>query len=121
MPAWTAVYSWIGKDAVLSERIAQAREAGQDAMAEKAYAEMYEEPERILTEGGGKIDPGYVQLVKARAEITLKLLAKWNPKKFGERTIVAGDAENPLKVEAALEADNLLQAILTNAELKRQQ
>jgi hypothetical protein len=121
MPAWTAVYSWIGKDAVLSERIAQAREAGQDAMAEKAYAEMYEEPERILTEGGGKIDPGYVQLVKARAEITLKLLAKWNPKKFGERTIVAGDAENPLKVEAALEAYNLLQAILTNAELKRQQ
>jgi hypothetical protein len=115
MPAWTAVYSWMSRDATLSERIAQAREA----MAEKAYAEMYDEPERMLTEGGGRIDPGYVQLVKARAEITLKLLAKWNPKRYGDRIAVAGDAESPIKVEAEIKADKLLEALVTNAELRK--
>lgn len=99
-PAWRTVYDWMYRDEVLSASIARAREVGQDAMAERAYVEMYQEPERILSEGGGKIDPGYVQLVKARAEITLKLLAKWNPKRYGDRVQLAGDAENPLKVEA---------------------
>jgi hypothetical protein len=119
MPSWVSVYSWMSLDATLSERIAQAREAGQDAMAEKAYAEMYDEPERMLTEGGGRIDPGYVQLVKARAEITLKLLAKWNPKRYGDRIAVAGDAESPIKVEAEIKADKLLEALVTNAELRK--
>lgn len=119
MPTWSAVYQWMDKNEALSAAIAHAREAGQDAMAERAYAEMYEEPERILSEGGSRIDSGYVQLVKARAEITLKMLAKWNPKRYGDRVQVAGDAENPLKVEATLEADKLLQALLTNAELKK--
>ena len=127
-PAWQTIYDWMYRDDELGERgvglsgaIARARETGQDAMAEKAYAEMYQEPERILSEGGGRIDPGYVQLVKARAEITLKMLAKWNPKRYGDRVALAGDAENPLKIEASVEADKLMQALLQNAELKKQQ
>lgn len=120
MPSWMAVYQWMDKDQELSIAIAHAREAGQDAMAERAYAEMYEEPERILSEGGNRIDSGYVQLVKARAEITLKMLAKWNPKRYGDRVAIAGDAANPLKIEAEIEAGKLLEAILTNAELKKQ-
>lgn len=108
-PAWQTVYDWMYRDDALGDAgvglsrvIARAREVGQDAMAERAYVEMYQEPERILSEGGGKIDPGYVQLVKARAEITLKLLAKWNPKRYGDRVALAGDAESPLKIEADL-------------------
>jgi hypothetical protein len=46
------------------------------------------------------VDSGYVQWQKAKAEIALKLLAKWNPKRYGDRVQLAGDAENPLKVEA---------------------
>jgi len=120
MPAWTAVYSWMAQDASLSEHIARAREVGQDAMAEKAYAEMYDEPERILSEGGGRIDPGYVQLLKARAEITLKLLAKWNPKRYGDRVTMAGDADNPIRLEAETQADKMFSALLLNLELTRQ-
>jgi hypothetical protein len=117
MPTWAAVYQWMDRDEELSLAIARAREAGQDAMAERAYVEMYDEPERILTEGGGKIDPGYVQLVKARAEITLKMLAKWNPKRYGDRVALAGDAENPLQIKADL---TVLDALITNIETKRQ-
>lgn len=119
MPNWSVVYDWMARDETLSQHIACAREQGQDAMAERAYAEMYDEPERILSEGGSRIDSGYVQLVKARAEITLKMLAKWNPKKYGDRVQLAGDADSPIKVEATLEADKLFQALLTNAELKK--
>ena len=116
-PAWRTVYDWMYRDEVLSASIARAREVGQDAMAERAYVEMYQEPERILSEGGGKIDPGYVQLVKARAEITLKLLAKWNPKRYGDRVTMAGDAESPLKVEADI---TIFDALIQNLEAKRQ-
>lgn len=117
MPSWVAVYQWMDKNEDLALAIARAREAGQDAMAERAYVEMYDEPERILSEGGGKIDPGYVQLVKARAEITLKMLAKWNPKRYGDRVQVAGDAENPLAVKADVQ---IFDAIIENLEAKRQ-
>ena len=117
MPPWRNVYFWMERDEELAAHIARAREIGQEAMAEKAYEEMYDEPERILSEGGGKIDPGYVQLVKARAEITLKLLAKWNPKRYGDRVAVTG-AENapPIQVESKL----LFDAVLQNLESKRQ-
>ena len=126
-PEWRTVYDWMYRDdalgsagAGLSAAIARAREVGQDAMAERAYLEMYQEPERILTEGGGKIDPGYVQLVKARAEITLKLLAKWNPKRYGDRVQLAGDADNPVRTETTIQAGELFNSILTNLELKKQ-
>jgi hypothetical protein len=35
---------------------------------------------------------------KLQIETRLKLLAKWNPKKYGDRQILAGDADNPLTV-----------------------
>lgn len=128
-PAWQTVYDWMyrddkevaaGRGVGLSGAIAKAREVGQDAMAERAYQDMYSEPERIMSEGGARIDPGYVQLVKARAEITLKLLAKWNPKRYGDRVQLAGDAENPIKIDAASQADQMMAALLQNIELKRQ-
>ena len=120
MPAWQKVYEWMDKDPDLSGAIARAREAGQDAMAEKAYLEMYQEPERILSEGGNRIDSGYVQLVKARAAITLKLLAKWNPKRYGDRVELAGDKDNPLHINAQIETKTLFNSLLQTLEGKKQ-
>ncbi|NBW20440.1 MAG: hypothetical protein EBR82_71975, partial [Caulobacteraceae bacterium] len=98
----------------LSAAIARAREIGQDAIAEEIYREMMLEPER---EERGRIDPGYVQLIKARADIKLKLLAKWNPKKFGDRVTMTGDAENPMRLQADV---SIFDAMLKNLEAKRQ-
>lgn len=126
MPAWQKIYEWMQRDDALGEggaglsgAIARARETGQDAIAEEIWLDMKREPERILSEGGGRVDAGYVQWQKAKAEIGLKLLAKWNPKRYGDRVQLAGDAESPIKVEAELQADKLLQALITNAELKK--
>ena len=124
MPAWQTVYDWMYRDDALGEKgtglsraIARAREIGQEAIAEQIWVDMYADPERILSEGGGRIDSGYVQLIKARAEIGLKLLAKWNPKRYGDRVQVAGDAENPLAVKADVQ---IFDAIIQNLEAKRQ-
>lgn len=123
-PEWRTVYDWMYRDdaagengAGLSAAIARAREVGQDAIAEQIWLDMNMPPERILSEGGGRVDSGYVQWQKAKAEIGLKLLAKWNPKRYGDRVQLAGDAENPLKVEADV---TIFDALIQNIEAKRQ-
>lgn len=115
MPAWQKIYEWMQKDDELSGAIARAREVGQDAIAEDILQEINQEPERILSEGGGRIDAGYVQLIKARADIKLKLLAKWNPKRYGDSVKLSGDAENPLDL-----GNTMFGALLKNVELKLQ-
>lgn len=127
MPSWVAIYDWMAKDdglgdkgAGLSLAIARAREVGQDAIAEQIWLDMHTEPERILSEGGSRIDSGYVQLIKARADIGLKLLAKWNPKRYGDRVELAGDKDNPLQINAQIETKSLFNTILTNLESKKQ-
>lgn len=116
MPEWRTIYHWMERDSELTAAIARARELGQDAIAEDILREIQDEPERILSEGGGRIDSGYVQLIRARADIKLKLLAKWNPKKYGDRTTLAGDAENPVVVQS--DTTEELKEILKNIELK---
>jgi hypothetical protein len=121
-PQWRTVYDWMYRDdalgeggAGLSAAIARAREVGQEAIAEQIWLDMQQEPERILSEGGGRVDSGYVQLMKARADIGLKLLAKWNPKRYGDRVQLAGDVEAPLKVDVSL-----FDTLLTTLETRRQ-
>jgi hypothetical protein len=69
------VYRWIDQDEDLSLRIARAREDGYDELADKAM--------RIA------FDPcrDQVEVTQRRLQIDtiLKLLAKWNPKKYGDR------------------------------------
>jgi hypothetical protein len=115
MPAWQKIYEWMQKDESLSGAIARAREVGQDAIAEDILREMDQKPERILSKGGGRIDSGYVQLIKARADVKLKLLAKWNPKRYGDNIKLSGDPENPLQMGTAM-----LDAFVQKLELKAQ-
>jgi hypothetical protein len=102
----------------LSGAIARAREVGQDAIAEQIWVEINQEPERILSEGGGRIDPGYVQWQKAKAEIGLKLLAKWNPKRYGDKIAVGGDPGNPVQTQVDV---SLFDTLLTTLEARRQE
>lgn len=85
MPAWTTVYSWLNANPDFAERYARARDTGHDAIAEDTIAMVDEKPERTDTQFGDKVDPGYVQWQKNRVEQRLKLLAKWNPKRYGDR------------------------------------
>lgn len=119
-PVWQKIYEWMERDAALSGAIARAREVGQDAIAEEIYALVEKEPERILSEGGGRVDAGYVQWVRVQADIKLKLLAKWNPKRYGDRVQLSGDKENPLQIDATVQAKTMFDSLLQNLELRKQ-
>ena len=121
MPPWQTVYSWMERDASLVEAIARAREIGYDALAEECL-KIADDGTNDYVEGerGPQLNSEHIQRSKLRIETRLKLLAKWNPKKYGERVQVAGDADSPVKVEAEVQADKLLQAILANAQMTRQ-
>lgn len=124
-PAWQTVYDWMYRDDALGEEgvglsgaIARAREVGQDAIAEQIWVDINAEPERILSEGGGRIDPGYVQWQKAKAEIGLKLLAKWNPKRYGDKIALGGDPGNPVQTQVDI---SLFDTLLMSLEARRQE
>lgn len=82
-PAWQTVYEWVRKDKDFAERFAHARDAGTDAIAEDTIAMIDEPPAQ--TADGSRIDPAFVQWRRIQVEQRLKLLAKWNPKKYGDK------------------------------------
>ena len=121
MPHWTNVYEWLSRDEGLSVRVAHAREIGYDAIAEESLAITDNEPLAVFDEAGNKrYDPGSISWNKNRAEHRLKLLACWNPKKYGTKVALGGDPGNPIQVEAQIESNTYLATIMKNAELKRQ-
>ncbi len=92
----TTWYDWTYADAELAERFARAREAGHDVIATDALAIADEPPP--TTQNGGT-DSGYVAWQKNRIWTRLQLLAKWDPKRYGDKVTVGGDANNPIKIE----------------------
>lgn len=92
MPSWRSVYDWISADADFASRIAHARDLGFDAIAEDIFD----------IADSTKAISDHVQLSKLRIETRLKLLAKWNPKKYGDKqTVDVGNKDGEaLKIEA---------------------
>ena len=101
MPAWRTVYDWKVSHPEISAGIARAREAGEEVIAadclEIADDGRNDWMERLAPDGkpiGWMLNGEHVQRSKLRIETRLKLLAKWNPKKYGEATLLKhGDAE----------------------------
>lgn len=121
MPHWTNMYEWMAQDPELSVRIARAREAGYDKMAEECL-ELADTPKwgtkQVESEDGITVTrEDMLGHRKLQIETRLKLLAKWNPKKYGERLTHAGDADNPVAVQADV---SIFDAMLKNLEAKRQ-
>jgi len=118
-PAWQTVYEWMAKDPELHRAIAHAREIGQDAIAEEIYRLVETPPAMILDEKGrGRVDAGHVAWVRVQADIKLKLLAKWNPKRYGDKVEVSGDPDKPVAVDLY---HTVFGKLLENMKMQRQQ
>jgi hypothetical protein len=124
-PAWRTVYLWMSKDPDLSASIAHARDVGYDAMAEDcliiADTPMWGE-EVTETEGddGIKVSTKKVDMLghrKLQIETRLKLLAKFNPKRYGDKIVHAGDEINPVVIE---NNHNVFGELLKNLKMQRQ-
>lgn len=109
MPAYRTVKDWIDSDPVVSAGIARARDSGEDVLAaeclEIADDSRNDWMDRRAEEGDEKalqFNGEHVQRSKLRIETRLKLLAKWNPKKFGEKVEQHHTGELVHRVERAI-------------------
>lgn len=130
MPSWRTVYNWVVEKPDFASRLARARELGYDSLAEEAL-EISNTPhlgqKKVFTSGAGEDEDSMTVTEddmlghrKLQIETRLKLLAVWDPKRYGNKVQLGGDGGLPIKVEAQVESDNFLATILKNAELKRQ-
>jgi hypothetical protein len=92
MPSWRTVYDWINADEEFASRITRARDLGFDAIAEECFDiadnatnDWMERRDKDDVPAGYVLNGDHVQRSKLRIETRLKLLAKWNPKKYGDR------------------------------------
>lgn len=125
-PSYPTVYRWIEQDADFAIQFAHARDSGHDVIAEQALriADTLHMGEKRVTHSG---DDGEDAMTiteedmlghrKLQIETRLKLLAKWNPKKYGDKTILAGDDAAPIAVEVSFD---IFGELLKNMTLKRQ-
>ena len=115
-PHPTAWLDWIRADESLAIAYARARDVGADAIAEQALEILDAEPERVIdfdSEGNkttSRIDSAGVAWARNRAEIRLKLLAKWNPGKYGDKqTVNVGNKPGEtIKAEVSLVSPELM-------------
>lgn len=105
MPAWRTVYHWMEDRPDFAARIARARTRGFDAIAEQCLeiADDTANDTKIVGSDDGEREAANTEWIsrsKLRVETRLKLLAKWDPKRYGE------------KIEATHEAGDSIQKIV---------
>lgn len=81
------VRNWAETDAALSFAIASARRLGFDAIAAEALAIADDRENDTLTDKNGNesCNKEWILRAKLRVETRLKLLAKWDPKRYGDK------------------------------------
>ena len=88
-PSFVAVYEWLKGDESFSERFARAREIGADHIAEEIL-HIADTPKRgqVVTEdedGKKVVTEDMLGHRRLQVDARLKLLAKWFPKKYGDK------------------------------------
>lgn len=103
MPGLSTVYDWQSADKDISGRFARAREAGFDQIALDALriADDATSDRATDSEGRERVDNEAIQRSRLRVETRLKLLAKWDPKRYGDRLHqeLTGANGGPLQTE----------------------
>jgi predicted secreted protein len=117
MPAWRTVYDWIEAHPEFAARIARARARGFDAIAEECLdiADHTANDTKVVhTEDGSRemANTEWISRSKLRVETRLKLLAKWDPKRYGEKLQTEHAGELTVKKTAAEYSDAELAAII---------
>jgi len=86
MPHRSTVSDWESADEDVSRRIARAREEGEDAIAADCLLIADDAGDDFrMGEKSVLADTDHIQRSKLRIDTRLKLLAKWNPRKWGDR------------------------------------
>lgn len=108
MPSWRTVYDWIASDPDFAAQVTRARELGFDALAEEVLGIADDGTndwmQRHRRNGSTEevVNTEHILRSKLRIETRLKLLACWDPKKYGNKqTVDVGNKEGEtLKVDS---------------------
>ena len=100
-PCYATIYSWMNipdcqESEDFSKRFVYARERGAEVIGEGLLELMNETPKMIGGEQP-RIDPSWVALQKAKADITLRLLSKWSSR-YSDKVIGIDKADINVQV-----------------------
>lgn len=113
------VYRWMDEDELFKGRIARAREKGYEEIFEECLAIADDSTNDWMDRRRGDdvdrvVDAETIQRSKIRIETRLKLLSKWDPKKYGEKLQLGGASDLPPLAGLTDEAiDNRIKALLS--------
>ena len=115
MPVHSTIYLWLLQNKQFSDNYARAREEQADTFADEIHAIADEPPKEIVDDKGvSRTDSGWVTWQRNRVDARKWVASKLKPKKYGERQILAGDADSPVEVKTNTE---VFDALLVNLEL----
>jgi hypothetical protein len=92
------VNDWRAQDKDIAAQFDEARELGYDAIAADCL-EIADDGSRdytTTTDGREVPDHDHISRSKLRIETRLKLLAKWDPRRYGDKVQHSNDPDNPL-------------------------
>lgn len=112
MPAYRTAYLWMDTHDEFAAKIARARKDGYDHLAAQCLtiADTPIEGEETTVKADGAIEVKRGDMLghrKLQIETRLKLLAKWDSSRYGERLQLAGDADNPVTVKSSIDVTGL--------------
>lgn len=98
MPCDDTIRVWAEGDEELARAIARARETGFDRIAMDALAIADEtwNDTKVSEEGREVPNSEWITRSRLRVDTRLKLLAKWDPKRYGDKQLLGSDPDNPL-------------------------
>src|SRR6478735_1195215 len=101
MPATRTVGDWRLAHANFAADFARARDEGFDAIAADCLRIADDASQDTMIVGGDghereAANSEWISRSKLRVETRLKLLAKWDPRRYGDKMTLAGDPEAPL-------------------------
>lgn len=120
MPSVMQVWRWVNADKATALSIAQARAIGFDVIADDCLA-IADDTSRdtMHTEQGERADTEWIARSKLRIETRLKLLAKWDPKRYGERSAVdVTNSDGSLAMDEATRSARAAQLLAAAAARK---
>ena len=109
MPAKSSVFKWLREHEAFSDHYARARETQADSLADEithiADTPLVGITRKTDEEGNTEITEGdMIQHRRLQIDARKWIASKLKPKKYGDRTTLAGDDESPLQIAVSFVA-----------------
>lgn len=129
-PHFTTVYDWLNQNEDFALRFARARDIGADAIAQETLdiadtpVEGRIETDKVDRDGAPYTEVRRADMIehrKLQIDTRLKLLSKWNPKKYGESSrLDIGNADGePFKIAGAADVDTAARIVALFAAVEK--